>query len=92
MALIGRPAGLGGELVRYNWFFGKLIMPSCVCKKLIPNTTGKRIFLVKTSCTRNVLLLIAMERVAILNTIRGLSSAPETENWAGCSGGMDGSK
>ena len=26
------------------------------------------------------------------NTIRGLSSAPETENWIGCSSGMEDSE
>ena len=91
LALIGGAAGLGEELVRYNWLFGKLIMP-CVCRKSIPNTTGKRIFLVMTSCTRNMLLLIAMKRVAVPNAIRDLSSAPETENWIGCSGGIEDSK
>ena len=67
-------------------------MPSCVCRKSISNTTGKRIFLVTTSCNRNMLLLIAMERVVVPKAIRGLSSAPETENWIGCSGGMEDSE
>ena len=43
-------AGLGEEVVRYNWLVGKLIIPPCVCTKLILNTTGKRIFLVTTNC------------------------------------------
>ena len=51
LALIGWSAGLEEELVRYNWLVGKLIFPPCVCKKSIPNTTGKRIFLVTISCT-----------------------------------------
>ena len=38
-----------------------------------------------------MLSLIAMERVAVPNVIRGLSFAPETENWIGCSGGMEDS-
>ena len=84
--------GLGEELVRYNWLFGKLIMPLYVCRKLVPNTTGKRIFLVTTSCTQNELLLIAMENVAVPNATRGLSPASETENQIGCSGGMKDSE
>ena len=67
-------------------------MSLCVRRKWISNATGKRIFLVTTSCTQNVLLLIAMEKVAVPNTARDLSSAPETENWIGCSGGMEDSE
>ena len=43
--------GFGRGVSRYNWLVGKLLFPPCVCKKSIPNTTGKRIFLVTTSCT-----------------------------------------
>ena len=48
LGLIGWSAGVEEEVVRYNWLVGKLIIPPCVCRKLIPNTTGKRIFLVTT--------------------------------------------
>ena len=51
LTLIGWSESLGEELVRYNWLVGKLIIPPCVCRKSIPNTTGKRISLVATSCT-----------------------------------------
>ena len=87
LVLIGSSAGVGEEVVRYNWLVGKLIMPPCVYRKSIPNTTGKRIFLVTTSCTWNVLSSIAMDREVITSAIRDLSSAPETENCIGCSGG-----
>ena len=66
-------------------YFKKLIIPPCVCRKLIPNTTGKSIFLVTTSCTWNVLSSIAMDSEFIPSAITGLSSAPETENCIGCS-------
>ena len=91
LALIGKAVGLGEKLVRYNWLVRKLIIPLCVCRKSVPSTIGKRIFFLTTSCTRYVLSLIAMERVAVPNAIRGLSFAPETENWIGCSGGMEDS-
>ena len=64
--------GLGEGLVRYNWLVGKLIISPCVCRKLIPNTTGKRIFLVTANCTRNVLSSIAMVRNVLPSTVRGL--------------------
>ena len=86
LGLIGWSAGVEEEVVRYNWLVGKLIIPPCVCRKSIPNTTGKRIFLV-TSCTWNFLSSIAMDSGVIPSLIRGLSSAPETENCIGCSGG-----
>ena len=50
LPLIGWSAGLGEKVVRYNWLVEKLIIRPCVCRKLIPNTTGKRIFLVTRSC------------------------------------------
>ena len=51
LALIDWSTGVGEEVVRYNWLVGKLMIPPWVCRKSIPNTTGKRIFLVITSCT-----------------------------------------
>ena len=62
--------GLGEGLVRYNWLVGKLIIPPCVCRKLIPNTTGKRIFLVTTSCPWNVSLLIAVDMNVLPSAIK----------------------
>ena len=84
---IDRLVGGFGREVRYNWLVGKLIIPPCVCRKSIPNTTGKRIFLVTASCTWNALSSIAMDSEAIPSPMRGLSSAPETENCLGCSCG-----
>ena len=92
MALIDGSAGLGEGLVRYNWLVVKLIIPPSFCRKSIPNPTGKRIFLVTTSCTQNVLLSKAMDRNVLPSTIRGLSSAPEIENGMGCSGGTKDSE
>ena len=83
--LIGELAGLGEGLVRYNWLVVKLITPPWVCRKSIPNTTGKRIFLVTTSYTQNVTSSIAMDMAVLPSAIRGLSSALETENGVGCS-------
>ena len=80
------------ELVRYNWLFGKFIIPPCVCKKSIPNTTRKRIFLVTTSCPRNVLSSIAMDSDVMPSARRSLPSATETKNCIGCSGGTKESK
>ena len=71
----------------YNWLVGKLMMLPWVCRNSISNTTGKRIFLLRTSCTWNVLSLIAMDSKVIPSAIRGLPSAPETEICIGCSGG-----
>ena len=85
--MIGGSAGLGEGLVRYNWLVGKLIIPPCLFRKPVPNTTEKRIFLVTTSCTRNVSSSIAMDMNVLPTAVRGLSSAPETENGRGCSGG-----
>ena len=73
LALIGGVAGLGEGLLRYNWLVEKLIIPPCICRKPILNTTGKMIFLVTTSCSRNVLWSIAMDRNVLPSTIRGLS-------------------
>ena len=42
LGLIGWSAGVEEEVVRYNWLVGKLIIPPCVCKKSIPNTTDKK--------------------------------------------------
>ena len=78
--------------MRYNWLVGKLIISPCVCRKSIPNTTGKRIFLVTTSCTSNVLSSIAMNINVLPSAIRGLSPAPDTENGRGCSGGTEESE
>ena len=50
LPLIGWSAGLGEKVVRYNWLIEKLIIRPSVCRKLIPNTTGKRIFFVTRSC------------------------------------------
>ena len=85
--LIDELAGLGEGLVRYNWLVGKLITPPWVRRKSIPNTTGKRIFLMKTSCTRNVASLIAIDIAVLPSVVRGLSSALEIENSVGSIGG-----
>ena len=76
---------LGEGLVSYNWLVGKLIIQPGVCRKSIPNTTKKMIFLVRTSCTRNMLLSIVMDRNVLPSAIRGLSSVPEIENSMGSS-------
>ena len=65
----------------------KLMTPTWVRRKSILNTTGKRIFLVTTSYTRNVALLIPMEIIVLPSSIRGLSSALEIGNGVCCSGG-----
>ena len=87
LGLIGWSAGVEEEVVRYNWLVEKLIIPPCICRKLIPNTTRKRIFLVTTSCTWNVLSSKAMDSEVIPSAMRDLSSTPETENCIGCSDG-----
>ena len=87
LALIDWSAVLGEELVRYNWLVGKLVIPPCVCRKSIHNTTGKRIFLVTTSYIWNVFSSIAINSEVIPSKIRCLSSAPETENCIDWSGG-----
>ena len=51
LVLIGWSVDVGEEVVKYNWLVGKRMMSPCVCRKSIPNTTAKRIFLVTTSCT-----------------------------------------
>lgn len=86
MEFIGESVGVGEGLVRYNWLIGKLITLPCACGKSVTNTPGKTIFLVITSCTQNVLLSLAMDMNVLPSAIRGLSSAPETENSMDCSG------
>ena len=73
--------------MRYNWLVRKLIIPPYVCRKSMPNTTGKRIFLVTKSCTWNVLSSIARDSEVTRSAIRSLSSVLETKNRIGCSGG-----
>ena len=90
--LIDESVGLGEGLVRYNWLIGKLITAPWVRRKSILNTTGKRIFLVTTSCTQNVVSLIAMDTAVLPSAIRGFSSALETDNGVGCGGGTKESK
>ena len=53
---------------------------------------GKIIFPVATSCTRNVSSSKAMDMDALPSLIKGLSSAPETVNGMGCSGGTEENK
>ena len=81
----GDSVGLGDGLVRYSCLVGKLITPPCVCRKSLPNTTGKRISLVTASCIGNVSLSMAMGIKILPRTIRGLSSGPGTKNGA-CGG------
>ena len=85
LGLIGWSTGLGEELLRYNWSVGNMINTPCLCRKLIPNITRKRIFLVTKICTSDALSSIAKGSEVRFSTIRGLSSAPETENCIGCS-------
>ena len=87
LVLIGESVGLREGIVWYNWLFGKLITPPWVCRKSIPYATGKRIFLMTTSCTQNMASSIAMDMTVLPSAIRGLLSVPETENGMGCSGG-----
>ena len=75
-------AGIVTGAVLMAWW---LIIPPCLCRKSIPNTTEKKTFLVITSCTWNVSSSIAIDSEVIPSAIRGLSSAPETENCIGCS-------
>ena len=90
--MIGGTSGLGEGLVRYNWLVAKLIIQLCVCRESIPNTTGKRIFLVTTSCTQNASPSTAMDMNVLPSAIKGLSSAPDTENRRSCSGVIEESE